>query len=229
MDNYQMMCNVLVQESTLYTSPAIKRIISSIPLVTKKHAIELVHPGDILLAYKPKKYMVSISQFTENFISTFQQSPYSSSKYIISKDRVIGYGLPDNDGKTLGTMEEWDIKRYFRILQEGCIVRIDKMTDKKAAIGAKYMRDKGQNKYDFIGLEKAWWNRVVREKGIHFKIQEQQAINEVTHALTCGSLIALSLKKAGAYPKFERSVLNVWPKDFLTTPGITPICRFHYG
>jgi hypothetical protein len=229
MNSYDILNEVLLREKTFFIAPEIKKILNNTPLVTKKEAVAMVKPGDILLAHKPKKYLKGVvNQTAEAIISTFQQSPYSSSKYIISPSEVIGYGIPDSEGKTMGSMAEYNFPNYIRMCQHGCIIRVDHMTKQKAAIITKYIRAKAKNKYDFIGLEKALWNRIMREKILTFKIQDEQPIDEVTHPLVCSSIIALGLKKAGVIPEFARSVLNVWPKDFLTTKGCTPICRFEY-
>ena len=84
-----------VSEITFFTSPAVKRVIKEVPLITKKEFTNAMEPGDIVVAFSAKKQFVRTkhAKFMAKLMATAQGTPYTSSKLVVDKGHVAGYGI----------------------------------------------------------------------------------------------------------------------------------------
>jgi len=82
-----------------FMTPAIKTTVLYTPIVSKKRFYNTVEVGDILLTQYKGKFIGSLMRkFRSEIIRLFQGSKYSSSKIILEKKMVYGFGADSSKG-----------------------------------------------------------------------------------------------------------------------------------
>lgn len=228
---YDIVNSVLLSEKSYFMTSYIKQLINTIPVVIKKDIVEQAQPGDILLAYTPRKLITNkkLYQIRSKLMASAQGTPYTSSKLIISNQEIIGYGIPSKFHKNKNAgINTYNLKNYLLMLQEACLLRVEGLTSNQAQKMIQYMKMKSNNDYDYIGLIKQLWNRLIRLNSLQFKIVDDHNIKEITEPLICSSIIGYAMKYAGVNIKFQPQLKNLWPRDFLLHPKIQKIARIQY-
>jgi hypothetical protein len=221
----------VIDEAGFYISPDIRRIMDKTPVVTKKIFIDSIKHGDIVLTYSAKKQFTRgrRTEINAKILSTFQGSPYTSSKYAIDDNHVAGYGV-----KSVKRPEDNVINKINKVIfvsrrEEIILVRIPDLTDEQKTAASNFINKRLGTSYNGSDLLKTMWNRLLNRKMFAFlkdKPLTPEEINLIQEPLFCSNLISLALVSAGYTKSFNnKNPWDVWPRDFIVSDNTISICR----
>jgi len=209
-----------MQEQILLEESIINTIMDDVPVVSRPEFIKQSKPGDIMVSYLKDAGLFS------NFLAKAQGSPYTSSKLIMSKKQVIGYGVTGPDSKNATQVGIDNFAAVLDRMDRACLIRIKDSTKEKQKKVIHYIYLRLGMDYDTIGLLKSAWDRFVSRKFIPFFSKLSKAnVEDYKEPLICSTIISFACKYAGYKINFSDHELDVWPKDFILTPHTTKICQ----
>ena len=211
-----------------FTTSTIRNILKETPIVSKKIFYDSCKPCDILLCYTQEhKLLTSMyAQIKAAGMSTFQGMPYTTSKLVIDKNTVMGYGM-EMDGKN--KLYKADLKKILSNTKAACLIRIPDLTnDQKKKIVLYFLKRKGLE-YSSIDIFKSTWDRFVKRKIFPFykdKPVRKDTVSKLLNPLFCSTIISIAYLSAGVKIKFAPNPYDVWPRDFLISNQTKKLHRF---
>ena len=228
----EVILDEMLMEMAFYISPTMKKILDNIPKVTRKEFINRAQPCDIIVAFSPKKSLSSVPlKFLAKIVATFQGSPYTSSKVVLDKEDVGGYGIKSTKGLGDSKLQIVPIKQAMNDRVESCLIRLPDLTDGQKKKIISYIRKRKGMLYSSGDLFKTVWNRATNRKALNFMNDRSMDTKEIKKAfvpLFCSTIISTifyALKKI----KFNNSnPYDTWPKDFVLDDRTEKICKIDY-
>jgi len=223
-----------VSEISFYTSPSVKKIIKQTPLVTKNEFVNKMIPGDIVVAFSAKKQFIKTkhAKFMAKLMATAQGTPYTSSKMVIDKNHVAGYGIQIIDKPEENKITVKSLKQFVSARPEMMLLRIPELTDAHIKKSISFIRKRIGLSYNSSALFKTAWNRLVGRKLIPLmkdKPLKPDEVNAIQEPLFCSNLITLALISAGFTKRFNnKNTWDTWPRDFIISDLTRKICRVDY-
>jgi hypothetical protein len=216
-------------EATYIMSPAVKRVLNNTPKCTRQEMIDKVQPCDILVVYTPRKHLQKskAKAFRAKVMTSFQGSPFSSSKLVLDKNTISGYGVK----AVKNVLTKASLRSYIKHLDEAILIRVPDLTPEQCAKIQKYFRLRIGMPYAGSQVFMSFWDRLFSRKLKPFfkdKPIDPKAIEEMKEPLFCSSIIAAAYRAAGHQANFGKNIYDVWPRDFVTSESTEKICRFEY-
>jgi len=224
-----------VSEITFFTSPAVKRIMKQVPLVTKKEFTNAMEPGDIVIAFSAKKQFVRTkhAKFMAKLMATAQGTPYTSSKLVVDKGHVAGYGIQIIDRPEENKITIMPKNKFVAARPEMMLIRIPELTDAQKKKTISFVRKRIGLSYNSSDLFKTAWNRLVGRKLLPFlkdKPMNPEEVNMIQEPLFCSNMITLALISAGFTKKFNgKNPWDTWPRDFILADFTDKLYRIDYS
>ncbi len=224
-----------VNEMAWFLTPSVKKIHNEIPKVTKKEFIEQIQPADIVVAFTEKKLIEKYLtvKLSAKFMATLQGSPYTTSKFILDKNTIAGYGVSPRDtmtGSKVGTMP---IPKYMRWRAECALIRVKGLTESQRDKAVNYVRSRVGLSYGNSDLYKSVWDRFTKRKLVSFfgdKKLDVKSTNAIQQPLFCSTLVSTAFLAAGIKKQFNgKHHYDVWPVDFLMADITEKVCKFDYS
>lgn len=230
---YDLVCEGIlpISEVSFYTSPVIKKILSNVPIVTKKEFVENIQKGDIIVAFSAKKQIIKtkLAKFVAKLLASAQGSPYSSAKFAIDDNSVAGYGIQIIDRPEENKITKMNKRNFVTARSEMMLIRIPDLTDKQKTKAAAFIKKRIGLAYQGSDLLKTSWNRLIRRKFFHFlkdKPLDPSTINMIQEPLFCSNMITLALISGGYKERFNnKNPWDTWPRDFIISNKTSKICR----
>ncbi len=202
----------------------IRSRLSSAPILSKKQLIDNCQVGDIFLSDASTKEKLDSDPFLkkwDGFIRFYQNTPFPSSKLIINKDRIIGYGVPVKNENSYLTFNVNNIKDVVPKYQRACLLRFNGKLSKQQINGIVSESVKRLNSsYNTTEPLLSGWNRLVGENflnsGSDFSKMSESQLRSYSGPLICSSIIALVYKINNvALDLPYKNIYNIWPNDFI--------------
>ena len=226
-----------INEMSLYVSPQIKDILANTESVDRKEFLARSEPCDIVTLFTPKRAFgdnPERSKYGTYFMSSFQGSPYTTSKIILSKDTIAGYGLSwlvKGKGAPNDFLA-YSWPKYINELYEACLIRVPNLTPTQKGKIIMYVKKNLNRPYDGVGLLRTAWNRFVKNKvktlfakGGQTGDVSEKDLESVREGLICSNIIAIAYRMAGVDVSFSNSMYDTWPKDFILSPDTIKVCK----
>lgn len=223
-----------VSEITFFTSPAVKRVVKDVPMVTKKQFRAAMEPADIVLAFSAKKQFIKTknAKFVAKLMATIQGSPYTSSKFVVDKNNVAGYGIQIIDKPEENRITVMPKNKFVSARPEMMLIRIPELTDAQKRKAISFVLARVGLDYSGSDLFKTAWNRLVNRKLRPFlknKPLNPEDVSMIQEPLFCSNMITLALNSAGFTKKFNgKNHWDTWPRDFILADFTDKICRVDY-
>jgi hypothetical protein len=230
---YDLVCEekLPISEVSFYTSPIVKKILADVPVVTKVEFVNNIQHGDIIVAFSAKKQFMKtkMAKFMAKVIASAQGSPYSSAKFALDDNSVVGYGIQVIDNPEENKITKMNKRDFVTARGEMILIRIPDLTDKQKDKASEFIRKRIGLPYKGIDLLKTSWNRLVGRKVFTFlknKPLDPQSINLLQEPLFCSNMITLALVAGGYKKRFnKKNPWDTWPRDFIISNKTSKICR----
>ena len=223
-----------VSEITFFTSPSVKRVVKDVPMVTKKEFMNKFEPADIVLAFSAKKQLLKVpnAKFVAKLMATAQGSPYTSSKFVVDRNNVAGYGIQIIDKPEDNRITVMPKNKFVAARPEMMLVRIPELTPAQKRKAISFVLARVGLAYSGSDLFKTAWNRLVKRKLRPFltnKPLNPEDISMLQEPLFCSNMITLALRSAGFTKKFNKKEhWDTWPRDFILADFTEKVCRVDY-
>lgn len=199
--------------------------------VRPSELIEMSEPGDILVTRINMLKVDGLPKLTKiggllagNILSKAQGIPFISSKVVADNNRVIGFSASGTGSK----IDMVSFNKFLTYQKNVMLCKYPKITDEQRQKVVKYMKDKRDLDYDTSKLITTWWQRLVKGEKLPGQRKMDKRINEKDawvwkDALFCSSVIAMAYRAAGIRADFNRTPLEVWPKDFVASKDLDQV------
>jgi len=222
----------VMRELSLVVSTDVKKILYETPMVSKKEFWSSCEPADIMVTFTPKSRVKTTgAQLFTQMLSTMQRSPYSSSKIVMSRDILAGYGIVDRGGES-PQLDKYSLPKYIGELQEAILIRVPNLENSQKSKITSFIKSRIGLDYASTDLVKSAWDRFFKGRlGSMMKGREMdpKALDQIRDPLICSTIISVAYRAAGVKVDFTEKPYEVWPRDFMLSDNTQKVCRIGYG